>query len=114
MINFISKVFILFFIFTSSTLSEKIEKIEINGNKRISNETILVLGAIKIGEDFTSNNLNESLKKLYETNFFSDIELILENGLLKIQLDENPIIEKINIQGIKKNLLWNKFMSQFL
>ena len=102
MIKFLTKVFIILFLFTFQSNSNEIVKIEIYGNKRISKETILVLSGIKKGQDFSSIRLNESLKKLYETNFFNDIKFTLNNGLLKIQLNENPIIEKLNILGIKK------------
>ena len=95
--------FILIFLFlTKITYSEIIKKVEVKGNQRISKETIQVLGKIKIGENFTNNSLNESLKELYETDFFSQIKIDLDEGILKINVVENPIIEKININGIKK------------
>ena len=95
---------IIFFIFFLINLSfaEIVSKIEISGNKRISNDTILVLSDIKIGKELNDDSLNESLKKLYDSNFFRDINFSFTNGLFKINLKENPIIEKINITGIKK------------
>ena len=83
-------------------MADIIKNIEINGNKRVSKESIIVLGGIKINDDFNSYKLNETLKKLYETDFFSNINLSLENGLLKLDVIENPIIENIEITGIKK------------
>ena len=95
--------FLVAFLFFSNSLSaEIIKEIEIYGNKRVSKETIIVLGNIKKNENFTSDNLNETLKKLYDTNFFSDINLSFEKNLLKINVKENPIIENIEITGIKK------------
>ena len=102
MINLLLRALIILFLFTNLSFSKIIENIEIYGNKRISSATVLVLSGIKKGEVFSNSKLNESLKKLYETNFFSNIRLNLENGLLKIELVENPIIEKINILGIQK------------
>ncbi len=103
------KIFLNFFLIlifsTNLSFSNEINEIKIIGNKRISNETIMVLGDIKSGQNFTNNNLNNTLRKLYETNFFSDINITLENKILKIELIENPIIEKINIIGIKKKSL---------
>ena len=95
--------FILIFLFlTKITYSEIIKKIEVIGNQRISKETIQVLGKIKTGENFTNNSLNETLKELYKTDFFSEIKIYLDKGILKVNVIENPIIEKININGIKK------------
>ena len=99
--NLLLKIIVTLLFLTKVSYGELINKIEISGNKRISNETILVLGEISKAKDFTSDNLNNSLKKLYDTNFFKDINISLNNGLLKIIVDENPIIEDIEILGIK-------------
>ena len=102
MLKIISK-FIIFFLFSICvSTADIIKNVEINGNKRVSKESILVLGGIKINDDFNSYKLNETLKKLYETGFFNNINLSLENGLLKLDVTENPIIENIEITGIKK------------
>ena len=92
-------VFLSFFLVSGYT--ETIKKIEISGNKRISNQTILVLGDISLNEDFNNSKLNNSLKKLFDSNFFNDIKMNLDNGILKIVLVENPIIENIEFTGIK-------------
>ncbi len=102
MFNLLIKLFLLFLLSFSNSYSEIIKDIEVIGNKRISKQTILVLGDIRIDNDFDNISLNNTLKQLYETNFFSDIKLSIDNGLLKIFVKENPIIEKININGIKK------------
>ena len=41
------------------------------------------------------------LKKLYDTNFFEDINLDFNSGNLSINVVENPIIENIELTGIK-------------
>ena len=74
MIKFLTKFFIITFLFISNSYSEIIKKIEILGNKRISSETILVLGNISINKNFEDKDLNKSLRELYNTNFFSDIQ----------------------------------------
>ena len=102
----IIKIIILFFFHFSFGLAEVIKDIKISGNKRITDESILVLGDISKNKDFNEKNLNTSLKKLYDTNFFSNIELTINQGVLNILITENPIIEKIEILGIKnKNFL---------
>ncbi len=94
--------------FLSNSYSQIIKKIEISGNKRISNETVQVLGNITINKNFEDEDLNKTLRELYDTNFFSDVKISLIDGLLKIDLVENPIIEDIEIIGIKnKSILEN-------
>ncbi len=95
------KFFAITFLFIEISLAEIVKKIEISGNKRISYETILVLAGLSINQDFETKDLNNSLRKLYDTNFFSDVKISLNNGILKINLLENPIIEDIEITGIK-------------
>ena len=96
-----TKALLLFFLISSNVNSEIIKDIKISGNKRISNETVLVLGDIKLNDNFTSDKLNQTLKKLYDTNFFNNVSLSIDNSLLIIDLNENPIIENIEISGIK-------------
>ena len=101
MIRTLFKFFAIFIFVISYANSEIINKITISGNKRISNETILVLGNISTGKDFNKIELNDLLKNLYDTNFFKDINVVIDNGHLKINLVENSIIENIEISGIK-------------
>ena len=53
------------------------------------------------GRRIDKSNLNDLLKKLYDTNFFDDIKISLSNKELNIIVVENPIIEVIEITGIK-------------
>ena len=50
----------------------------------------------------TDLKLNNAFKQLYDTEFFSDINFSVKSGTLEILVKEYPIIEKININGIKK------------
>ena len=99
----LTKLLIFFFYFTFNVNAEILENIEITGNKRISKETIMVLGDISPNKNLNKDNLNNSFKKLYETNFFKDIKFRTENDILYISVVENPIIEQIIFNGIKKN-----------
>ena len=61
----------LFCIFQNNAFSNNIENIEVNGNKRISKETIIVIGDINIDKYFDNNEINNTVKKLYDSDFFS-------------------------------------------
>ena len=94
---------ILFSIFlTFSSYSKNYEKIIINGNERISNETILVFSEIQDNIPLDENSINEILKKLYKSGFFKDVTVKIENNNLTIDVLENPIIQTVFIEGIKK------------
>jgi outer membrane protein insertion porin family len=83
--------------------SEIIDKIVIEGNNRISNETIIMFSDVKIRDDIDKNEINQILKNLYETNFFEDIKINTQGNVLNIYVTENPIIETISYVGIKAN-----------
>ena len=94
---------ILFCIFlTFSTYSKNYEKIIVNGNERISVETILVFSEISDNVILDENSINEILKKLYKSGFFKDVKVKLENNTLIIDVLENPIIQNVFIDGIKR------------
>ena len=82
--------FIVSYLLIGSSNSEIIKEIIVDGNERISKETILVLGNIDKNRDFTSNDLNNTLKKLYNTNFFRDIKISITDGVLNLNLQEKP------------------------
>ena len=95
-------VFSLFFLSLSfKSSAEVVNKVEIQGNERITKETIIIYGDIKIGSDYETSDLNLLIKKLYETTFFSNISAELDNGLLNIQVEENPIVNSITFEGEK-------------
>ena len=94
--------------FPSFSLAEVIKNFKIKGNERISNETIILFSGLKINDDINKNDLNKSLKKLYETTFFKSISINLDNSTIFIELIENPLIQSIEIEGIKKQSLVEK------
>ena len=92
---------IFFTINVSSLNSKEISKIEINGNDRISKETIIIFSNIQEGETITNIKLNSILKNLYETNFFTNVSVEFKDDLLVINVTESPIIDTVEFTGIK-------------
>jgi len=79
--------------------AEKLNKIVILGNERISDETLIVYGEIEKNKDYSQEEINIIIKNLYDTKFFSKISINFSNGILKINVEENPIINSIALQG---------------
>jgi outer membrane protein insertion porin family len=98
---FFHTILLIIIILTKSANAQNVENIEIIGNKRISDETVLVLGNINLNNFFDDQNLDKILKNLYSSNFFADVRLSFDNNTLKIVLIENPIIENIEFTGFK-------------
>ena len=92
----------IFFFKTVFVIAEIIEEFKIEGNDRVSENTIINFSDLKKGKDISSSDLNESLKKLYDTNFFENVSISILNNLVTIKVDEYPIIQEIIIEGIKR------------
>ena len=90
---------ILFIFFTFSAVAEIINNLKVQGNSRISDETIKVYGDIEIGKNYDQFLVNETLKKLFSTNFFEDIEILILGNTLQITVKEYPVINSIIIVG---------------
>ena len=94
-----------FFIFSSLLKAEIIQSINVEGNKRISQETIIMFADVSINDELSEKDLNEILKKLYNTNFFDLVTVKIIDEILTIKVKENPIIQNINYEGIKSSKL---------
>ncbi len=102
-----SKMKILFKILILVTLlihpvnSEIIKEIKVDGNKRISSETIKIFTELNINNDYNLNQLNDVVKKLYSTNYFKNIKISVLKNVLFISVIENPIVQTLKFEGIK-------------
>ena len=110
--KYLNKVLILFFLSISLYFMQfnfakanTISEIVISGNERISNETILMFSDFKINQTITNDKLDEILKSLYDTNFFKNISIKVLNDKLIINVEESPIIDTIEFEGIKSDTM---------
>jgi len=96
-------IFVILFsiLFAVDSYSEIVKKIDIQGNKRISSETIVIFGDISLGKNYEEKDINQLIKKLYETTFFSNISVELINNKLIVSVEENPIVNSIIFKGEK-------------
>jgi len=99
----LKSIFIILFFFSSYSFSDIVNKIEIIGNDRISDETIKLFIQVELKDEINKAKLNDIIKDLYETDFFSDIIVNFKDQILSINVQENPIIENIFYEGIKSN-----------
>ena len=89
----------LIFLFSTSIKAEKISDISITGNQRVSDETIILYGKIDKDKDYSEVELNQVIQNLYSTDFFEDIKIRIDNGVLKIDLKEYKVINKLLLIG---------------
>ena len=78
-----------------------ITALEITGNKRIEESTIESYLLLNIGDDYTEQLSDATLKRLYNTGLFSDVDVGRRGSTLVISVVENPIINRIVFEGNK-------------
>jgi outer membrane protein insertion porin family len=75
--------------------------IRIEGLQRISEGTVYNYLPVNIGDRLDHRRIEEALRALYATGFFSDVELRRDGGTLVVAVLERPSIESFSIEGNK-------------
>ena len=96
-------IFLISMFISNHAFSDTLNKIEIVGNDRISDETIKMFMSVDVKDEINDVKLNEILKELYQTDYFEDVRLNFEDQILSIKVVENPIIENISYNGVKSS-----------
>jgi outer membrane protein insertion porin family len=82
--------------------AQNVKRIEINGAQRIEETTISSYMDLKIGDAIDSAKTDKVIKNLFATGLFADVKVENQNGVIKISVVENPLINKIVFEGNKK------------
>ena len=90
------------------------KNINIIGNERIPKETILMFSDIQVNEEINDSKANKILKDLYDSNFFENVTVKFDLNTLTIIVEEFPIIENININGIKAEKFIESIRNNFI
>ena len=105
---FIIKFLFIIIFYITSSYAAIVKKIQVNGNERISKQTIIIFSEIKVNEEIDDDLLNIALKNLYQTGYFEFIDIELKSNEVLITVKENKIIQKIEIKGIKNKSILKK------
>ena len=90
---------ILFLLILTSYSFANIKEVKIFGNKRVSSSTIEAL-VDKKNTQIDTFYINNLTRKIYNTEFFSNVKISYDNNILNISVEENPIINFFYINGI--------------
>ena len=104
----------IFLLFSLLANAEEVKNILVEGNQRVSKQTIQLYGGIDIGKDYTSQDLDRILKNLYETEFFEDVSVDLTNNTLKVIVREFPVVNQLIIVGEKNKKLQLIFLETLI
>jgi outer membrane protein insertion porin family len=99
------RILILTFVLFFHNISyAEIKKINITGNTRVSSSLIEAL-IDKKNINIDSIFINNLTKKIYDTDFFSDVKISYNQEILSINLTENPVINFFYISGAEDSEL---------
>jgi len=96
----LTRFIIIFFLILTNSLFAEIKKVSVIGNVRVNSSTIESLVDKKIA-NVDSIYINNLTKKIYDTDFFSDVKISFNQDVLSINVVENPIVNFFYINGIK-------------
>ena len=79
--------------------ADKINKIEIDGYKRIEKETVLSYLGLKPGDELDVYKQDQIVKNLYNSCLFENVSLKFSNGILKVDVKDLPLITDVEFKG---------------
>ncbi len=85
-------------VFTGGTIRD----IRVEGTQRIEPSTVRSYLTVQPGEQFDPTKIDESLKALFATGLFADVQLKREGDALVVAVQENPIINRIAFEGNRR------------
>jgi outer membrane protein insertion porin family len=87
---------------TPPAQSGVIQSIQVEGNQRIEAGTILSYLLVRPGDRFDQDRLDRSLKTLYATGLFHDVQLGRSGNTLVVRVVENPVVNRVVFEGNHK------------
>lgn len=85
-----------------------VSSVSVRGNQRVDPITIETYITIKPGEQFGAADIDESIKILYGTGLFSDVDIRTSGRILVVTVAENPVVNSVVFEGnrkVKSNIL---------
>ena len=80
-----------------------VRSIRVTGNQRLEPETVISYAALRPGQSYDREQLDQALRELYATELFADVIITgAETGDLVIQVRENPVINRIVLEGNRR------------
>lgn len=79
-----------------------IRSIVVNGSQRLESGTVLSYMKLRVGQPYTQESADQALKDLFETELFKDVSIRNNAGAVVIEVVENPVINRILLEGNKR------------
>ena len=93
-------------VFSKILKREKIASIDVEGNRRIGKDAILLRATTRIGDDYSPHNLREDIREINKLGYFEDVQVEVsdKNGgkAVVFVIKEKPTVREVLIVGNNK------------
>ena len=79
-----------------------IRSIAVTGNQRLEADTVISYMKLRPGDTYSPERGDEALKDLFATELFADVAIRFTDGVLAVEVRENPVINRIVLEGNKR------------
>ena len=80
-----------------------IQTLSVTGNQRLETDTVLSYMKLRVGQTYDVEQLDQALKDLLATELFADVQILgADTGNIVVQVRENPVINRIVLEGNKR------------
>lgn len=76
-----------------------IRQIDVVGNQRIEADTVISYMSFKVGDAYSEAAVDASLKALFATGLFADVNIRRQGSTLVVAVVENPVINRVAFEG---------------
>ncbi len=81
--------------------SGTIRSIAVVGSQRLEPDTVRSYVKLRAGSRYTTESLDQAIRDLYDTELFTDVQIRPNNGDIVIEIRENPVINRVILEGNK-------------
>jgi outer membrane protein insertion porin family len=83
--------------------SGMIRTLAVSGNQRLEADTVLSYMNLRAGQPYDREKLDAAIRQLYDTELFADVQILGgDTGNIVVQVRENPVINRIILEGNKR------------
>jgi len=79
-----------------------IRSVQVRGAQRTGEEAVRSNLTIRPGVSFSNNDIDESVRKLYATGYFSDVRISVSGSTLVVTVNENQLVNQVVFNGNRK------------
>lgn len=90
------------FVGVTQAVAAVVSNISVQGNERVEAQTIRDYIGIVPGRNFTNADIDEAVKRLFETGLFSDVRVSQSGSTLVVQVTEYAIVNQVVFRGNRR------------